>query len=86
MTYEWDPGKAAENIKKHRVSFEEGSPVFLDPSAFAFWDPDHSEEEERGHDRSFSAEPDPVCRTRDAERRHPNDQCAASHETEAKTV
>lgn len=47
MTYEWDPAKAAENIKKHRVSFEEAASVFLDPLAFTFWDPDHSEEEDR---------------------------------------
>jgi len=47
VTYEWDPAKAAENVKKHRVSFEEAASVFLDPSAFTFWDPDHSEEEDR---------------------------------------
>jgi uncharacterized DUF497 family protein len=47
MTYEWDPTKAEENIKKHRVSFEEAASVFLDPLAFTFWDPDHSEEEDR---------------------------------------
>lgn len=47
MTYEWDPAKAEENIKKHRVSFEEAASVFLDPLAFTFWDPDHSEEEDR---------------------------------------
>jgi uncharacterized DUF497 family protein len=47
VTYEWDPAKAAENIKKHRVSFEEAASVFLDPLAFTFWDPDHSEREDR---------------------------------------
>jgi uncharacterized protein len=47
VTYEWDPVKAAENVKKHRVSFEEAASVFLDPAALTFWDPDHSEEEDR---------------------------------------
>ena len=47
MTYEWDPAKAAANVKKHRVSFEEAASVFLDASALTFWDPDHSAEEER---------------------------------------
>lgn len=47
MTYEWDPVKAAVNAKKHRVSFEEAASVFLDPSAMTYWDPDHSEEEDR---------------------------------------
>lgn len=35
------------NVKKHRVSFEEAASVFLDPSALTFWDPDHSDEEDR---------------------------------------
>ena len=47
MTYEWDPAKAAENLKKHGVSFEEAASIFLDALALTFWDPDHSEEEER---------------------------------------
>jgi uncharacterized DUF497 family protein len=47
VTYEWDPVKAAGNVKKHRVTFEEAASVFLDPAALTFWDPDHSEEEDR---------------------------------------
>ena len=47
MTYEWDSGKAKENLRKHRVSFEEAATVFLDPLALTFPDPDHSEEEDR---------------------------------------
>ena len=39
--------KAAANLKKHRVRLEEAATVFLDPSALTFWDPDHSEEEDR---------------------------------------
>jgi len=33
VTYEWDPAKAAANVTKHRVSFEEAASVFLDPRA-----------------------------------------------------
>jgi len=47
VTYEWDPAKAQANVRKHRVSFEEAASVFLDPSALTFWDPDHSEAEDR---------------------------------------
>lgn len=47
MTYEWDTAKAALNVKRHRVTFEEAASVFLDPRALTFWDPDHSETEDR---------------------------------------
>ncbi|HEX6901965.1 MAG TPA: BrnT family toxin [Thermoanaerobaculia bacterium] len=47
MEFEWDPGKAAENLRKHRVSFEEGTSVFGDPLALTFNDPDHSVGERR---------------------------------------
>jgi uncharacterized DUF497 family protein len=47
VIYEWDPGKAKENLRKHGVSFEEAATVFLDPLAITFPDPDHSHEEER---------------------------------------
>jgi uncharacterized DUF497 family protein len=47
VTYEWDPAKAAANLRKHGVSFEEAASVFLDPVALTFSDPDHSEYEER---------------------------------------
>ncbi len=47
MTYECDPAKAAANVKKHHVTFEEAASVFLDASALTFWDPDHSDEEDR---------------------------------------
>ncbi|MDQ6986942.1 MAG: BrnT family toxin [Mariprofundaceae bacterium] len=29
--FEWDPLKAASNLKKHGVSFEEAAEVFVDP-------------------------------------------------------
>jgi hypothetical protein len=47
VTYEWDPAKAAANVRKHGVSFEEAASVFLDPAALTFLDPDHSGDEER---------------------------------------
>jgi uncharacterized DUF497 family protein len=31
MRFEWDGDKAATNIKKHSVSFEEAVTVFYDP-------------------------------------------------------
>jgi uncharacterized DUF497 family protein len=48
VTYEWDTAKAAANVRKHGVSFEEAASVFLDPAAITFLDPDHSQEEDRG--------------------------------------
>jgi uncharacterized DUF497 family protein len=45
--FEWDAAKAAKNLRKHRVSFEEASSVFYDPLAVTGADPDHSEAEER---------------------------------------
>ena len=45
MHFEWDSAKAAKNLRKHRVSFEE--PVFYDQLAVTGADPDHSEGEER---------------------------------------
>lgn len=47
MVYEWDPGKAKTNLRKHGVFFEEAATVFLDPLAITFPDPDHSEEEDQ---------------------------------------
>jgi uncharacterized DUF497 family protein len=47
VIYEWDPGKAAANLKKHKVSFREASTVFTDPSALTFDDPNHSLTEKR---------------------------------------
>ena len=45
--FEWDGSKAALNLRKHGVSFEEAASVFNDPLAYTFADPDHSVEEER---------------------------------------
>jgi uncharacterized protein len=47
MEFEVDPAKAARNLKKHKVSFEEAASVFGDPMAYTFGDPDHSVGEDR---------------------------------------
>lgn len=47
MTYEWDAKKAAANLRKHEISFDEAASVFLDPLALTFPDSDHSAEEQR---------------------------------------
>ena len=47
MQFEWDPVKAAENLAKHGVSFEEASTVFRDTLSATGPDPDHSVGEER---------------------------------------
>ena len=47
MQYEWDPKKARANLRKHGVSFEEASTVFLDELSLTGDDPDHSIGEER---------------------------------------
>jgi uncharacterized protein len=47
VNFEWDPRKAAQNRRKHRVSFHEAATVFGDPLAVTYDDPDHSIVEER---------------------------------------
>jgi uncharacterized DUF497 family protein len=47
VLFEWDPFKAAHNIRKHGVGFQEAMTVFRDPLAVTFDDPDHSVEERR---------------------------------------
>jgi hypothetical protein len=47
VSFEWDPRKAAKNRQKHGVSFEEAVPVFGDPLARIFDDPDRSATEPR---------------------------------------
>ena len=47
MEFEWDADKAASNLAKHGVSFEEASTVFGDPVATTVLDRGHSVGEER---------------------------------------
>jgi hypothetical protein len=47
MEFEWNPDKAALNLEKHGVSFQEAATVFNDPLSMTFPDPDHSIGESR---------------------------------------
>jgi uncharacterized DUF497 family protein len=47
LTFEWDEKKAAANLRKHGVSFEEAASAFGDPLSLTIPDPAHSEDEER---------------------------------------
>ena len=47
VTFEWDPKKAAKNLAKHGVNFEEALTVFSDPLGRIVDDPRHSRGEER---------------------------------------
>ena len=47
MKFEWDLSKAARNLDKHGVSFDDASTIFFDPLAVTGSDPDHSNGEER---------------------------------------
>ena len=42
VQFDWDKNKAASNLAKHKVSFEESATVFGDPLSDTFDDPDHS--------------------------------------------
>jgi len=47
IKFEWDELKAAENLKKHQVSFEEAQSVFFDEFGVQFFDDDHAPDEDR---------------------------------------
>jgi uncharacterized DUF497 family protein len=47
LRFEWDPGKAARNAKKHGVSFDEAATIFHDPMFITVIDQEHSSDEER---------------------------------------
>ncbi|WP_323845048.1 BrnT family toxin [Microbulbifer magnicolonia] len=47
IEFEWDPKKAASNLKKHGVSFEEAQSVFYDEFAVQFFDEENSLAESR---------------------------------------
>lgn len=47
FTFEWDEGKASDNLRKHGVSLAEASTVFADPLSRTIPDPLHSDEEDR---------------------------------------
>ncbi|HYA37031.1 MAG TPA: BrnT family toxin [Candidatus Methylomirabilis sp.] len=45
MHFQFDPAKAASNLKKHGVSFADAEGVFYDPLAIHQLDPDSDDEE-----------------------------------------
>ena len=47
MKFEWDPRKAAANLVKHRVAFEEAATAIRNDFAAVARDPDHSLNEYR---------------------------------------
>jgi uncharacterized protein len=47
MEFEWDETKAAANLAKHGISFEEAKTVFDDRLYVDFYDPKHSLNEHR---------------------------------------
>ncbi len=42
LTFEWDQDKAQLNIRKHEVTFEEGSTVFKDTLSITIHEDEHS--------------------------------------------
>ncbi len=60
MEFEWDPAKAAYNLRKHDVHFEDAVAVFLDPNRVETYDG----REPYGEDRWKTvgvAEPNLLC-------------------------
>ena len=55
MEFEWDPVKAALNSSKHGVSFSDAATVFGDPLAVTYFDPSHSDDEDRFITIGYSA-------------------------------
>jgi uncharacterized DUF497 family protein len=47
VRFEWNALKAAANLGKHGVSFDEAASVFFDPLSATGDDPDHSLDERR---------------------------------------
>ena len=47
LLFEWDEEKARSNLKRHKVSLQEGATIFHDLFVATMPDPDHSEEEQR---------------------------------------
>ena len=43
----WDRAKAAANLQKHRVSFDDAKSIFFDEFAVQFFDAGHSGDEDR---------------------------------------
>jgi uncharacterized DUF497 family protein len=47
LNFEWNEKKAKANLKKHKVSFDEATTLFLDPFSITIPASDHSLNEQR---------------------------------------
>ena len=47
LKFEWDDEKAAINLKKHKVAFEDAIYVFQDENRIEFFDAEHSDDKDR---------------------------------------
>ncbi len=47
LEFEWNPEKAAKNLRVHKISFDEAATVFSDPLSKTVYDPSHSLDEDR---------------------------------------
>ena len=47
MHFDWDENKARLNLTNHDISFDEAKTIFDDPLYVDFFDPDHSDSENR---------------------------------------
>ena len=56
LNFEWDEEKAKANLKKHAVSFDEATTVFMDYFSITKSDPEHSVDEQRYIDLGISDE------------------------------
>ena len=45
--FEWDPTKARDNPRKHRIAFERAATIFLDPEALSQFDEEETGDEDR---------------------------------------
>ena len=52
--FEWHAAKAADNLKKHGICFEEAKTIFNDPLSITVADPQHSDDEDRFIDIGLS--------------------------------
>lgn len=56
MHFDWDEEKNILNFKNHEIWFEEAQTIWADPTSIEFFDPDHSDDEDRfiriGHSTS----------------------------------
>jgi uncharacterized DUF497 family protein len=55
VRFEWDDKKAAANLRKHWVSFEEAAEVFNDPNLVTDEDMGHSHDEARYFAAGYSS-------------------------------